>query len=311
MPGSTPAQLPEPHANDRSYGPVTVLFGQGDGRYPDGNSLLITGTDRTLLVDPSLTVHQRGHDLPGRMDGVLLSHVHEDHIPGLHHFTDVPVAVHQEDFPALASMEGLMAAYGYDEIADAWEEELHRDFHVSFRPDADAYTDGARWDLGGVSVTAHHLPGHTAGHCALAVEPGGFLYLADIELTGFGPYYGDATSDLTRFEASLASCRELDARWYATFHHKGVLDGREAFLAELAVFTDAIARRDRALVDTLANPHTLEELVKVRFFYRPHVDLPFVDLVERRGIGQHLAKLVAAGRIEECEPGRWRARADT
>lgn len=298
--------IPPAHPTDRRYGPVTVLFGQGEGRYPDGNSLLVHGADTTLLIDPSLTVHHRGRDLPGEVGGVLLSHVHEDHIPGLHHFVDVPVAVHEEDHPALASMAGLMAAYGYDEIAASWEAELVADFHVSFRPDADAYRDGARWDLGGgVSVTAHHLPGHTAGHCALAVEPGGFLYLGDIELTGFGPFYGDATSDLERFEVSLAACQDLEARWYGTFHHKGVIDGQAAFRRELAAFSDAIVRRDRAIVEALSTPHTLEDLVRIRFFYRPHVDLPFVDVVERRGIAQHLDKLAAAGRITQCEPGLW------
>lgn len=298
---------------DRTYGPVVVLVGDQEGRYPDGNALLVRGQDHHLLIDASLTVHARGHDLPGRVDMVLLSHVHEDHIPGLHHFRDVPVLVHHEDFPALASMEGLLGAYGYDEIAASWAQELRDDFHVSFRPDAVTYHDGAVWDLGGgVTVTALHLPGHTAGHCGFLIEPGGFFYLADIELSGFGPFYGDATSDLARFEASLARCGDVEARWYATFHHKGIIEGQDNFRRELDAFTAVIARRDDAIVEVLGErPHTLDELATHRFLYRPHVDLPFVFYVERRSIEQHLAKLMAQGRVEQCEPGRYRRRGST
>ena len=51
-------------------------------------------------------------------------------------------------------------------------------------------------------VCAHHLPGHTAGHCALVVESEGVAFIGDIDLSGFGPYYGDATSSLADFRAS-------------------------------------------------------------------------------------------------------------
>ena len=39
-----------------------------------------------------------------------------------------------------------------------------------------------------------HMPGHTAGHTVLLVEPEGVAFIGDIDLTGFGPYYGDACS---------------------------------------------------------------------------------------------------------------------
>ena len=44
-----------------------------------------------------------------------------------------------------------------------------------------------------------------------------FLYLGDIELTTFGPYYGDAWSDLVDFERSLERIRPIEADWYGTF----------------------------------------------------------------------------------------------
>ena len=64
------------------------------------------------------------------------------------------------------------------------------------------------------------------------------FFVADVDLSSFGPYYGDHWSDLEDFEKAMARCREIDARWYATFHHKGVVEGRSDFLAALDAFHD-------------------------------------------------------------------------
>ena len=43
----------------RSLGPhATVLFGVEQGKYPDGNSVLVEGRDGSLLIDPSLSVRE-------------------------------------------------------------------------------------------------------------------------------------------------------------------------------------------------------------------------------------------------------------
>jgi hypothetical protein len=50
--------------DDRRTAHVTILASERGGRYPDGRSLLIAGSDGTLIVDPSLSVSSRGDDLP-------------------------------------------------------------------------------------------------------------------------------------------------------------------------------------------------------------------------------------------------------
>jgi glyoxylase-like metal-dependent hydrolase (beta-lactamase superfamily II) len=103
--------------------------------------------------------------------------------------------------------------------------------------------DSAFVDLGRRPLTVVHLPGHTAGHCGFVVEPDGFLFLGDTDLTSFGPYYGDLSSDLGDFVTSIRRLRDLDARWYGTSHHVGVLDDRHAFLSALDRFASVIDRR--------------------------------------------------------------------
>src|SRR5256714_14761174 len=125
------------------------------------------------------------------------------------------------------------------------------------KPDAVAFIDGEAFDLGRVSVRVIHAPGHTRGHCCIAIEPDGVLYLGDIDLTSFGPYYGDAWSSLADFERTLGEVRKLEARRYATFHHIGGLDGREPFLDRLEPFPAVIPRPEQRPVEIFPPPPSL------------------------------------------------------
>ena len=293
---------------DRSLGHSTVLFGDKNGKYPHGNSLLVHGADETVVIDPSLAVIPRRASLP-RVDRVLNSHCHEDHVAGNHLFPAASWHVHELDVPGLRSFEGFMAIYGFDgPVAESWGRTLLEQFHYVPRPDAQGFADGAVFELGGgVRVRAIHTPGHTRGHTAFLVEPDGVLYLGDIDLSSFGPYYGDAWSDLEDFERTLAMVRGIEARWYATFHHIGVLDGRAAFVERLDRFAAVIGRRERALLAYLAEPHTLAEIAAHRFVYRPEDKISWADPVERRSMGQHIARLLRDGAVREPEPGLYQA----
>jgi glyoxylase-like metal-dependent hydrolase (beta-lactamase superfamily II) len=292
---------------DRTIGHVTVLGGERGGKYPHGNSLLVTGSEETLLIDPSLSLVSRAASLP-RIDRLINSHCHEDHIAGNHLFPSVPWHVQALDRIGLESLDGMMEIYGYDAPStDYFRRALVEQFHYAARPDAISFADGDSFDLGGASLRVIHTPGHTRGHCCFLVEPDGVLYLGDIDLTSFGPYYGDAWSSLFDFEHTLAAVRRIDARHYATFHHIGVIEGREAFHDRLDRFTAVIASRERRLVEYLAAPHTLDEIVAHRFVYRPADPVPYADPVERRSMSQHLVRLVAAGQVREIETGRFLA----
>ena len=301
---------PQAEPTDGAYGGVTVLFGQDVGRYPDGNALLIEGSDQRILVDPSLSVHERGGVPGGRVDQILVSHAHEDHVAALHLYPEVPVWVHEADAVGIhGGVDGLLEIYGLgEEASEQWRPELIERFHVVARPDAATFSDGKCFELGGGrTATVVHLPGHTLGHSGLLVEPDGFFYVADVDLSAFGPYYGDAWSDLESFERSIARCREIDARWYATFHHKGVVEGRDAFLSQLETFAAVIGRREETLLGYLAEPRSLDDIVEHRLVYRPNVESSWVPAVERRTALLHLARLVPGGRVAEVEPGRYRA----
>jgi glyoxylase-like metal-dependent hydrolase (beta-lactamase superfamily II) len=292
---------------DRPLGPHVVMIGSArGGKYPEGRSLVVRGCEETVVIDPSLALVGRPDGAPPA-DHVLNSHCHEDHVAGNHLYPGAAWWLPEADAPGIRSLQGLMAIYGfYAEAATAFARVVVEQFHFSPRADARSFADGHVFDLGGVSVRAIHAPGHTRGHAVFHIEPDDVLYLGDIDLSSFGPYYGDAWSSLEEFERTLAMVRGLDARRYATFHHIGVLEGRPAFLERLDRFTAVIARRESALLDFLVEPRTLDEVVRHRFVYRPGDAVAYADAVERRSMMQHLARLQAQGGVEEVAPNVFR-----
>lgn len=288
---------------------VRVLPGISQGRYPHGNSVFVAGTSGAALIDPSLSLS----DVPAlleseHVDQVLISHCHEDHLAGLHRFPGAEVHVHAADRLGLESIDGLMQIYGMPPaMAKRWRAEVLDRFHYTPRADVTAFADGDAFDLGGTKIHVVHLPGHTRGHSGFLIEPDGVMFLADVDLTGFGPYYGDAWSSIEDFERTIERCRAIEARQYVTFHHKGVINSRREFRMLLDEYRAVIERRDAAILDFLAEPHTLDEMVAHRFVYRPHVELLFVDAVERRSAELHLERLMARHSVTELSPGLYRA----
>jgi glyoxylase-like metal-dependent hydrolase (beta-lactamase superfamily II) len=295
---------------DRDIGPVTVLFGNEGGKYPDGNAVIVRGERESVIIDPSLGTIARKERLP-RIDRVLNSHCHEDHIAGNQLFPEAPWHCHEADAIGFRSLDDFMTIYGLPaEIEEGWRTVCVDTFHYTPRSEIETFRDGDVFDLGGVTIEVVHAPGHTRGHSVLVVQWGGggaderLVYLGDIDLSSFGPYYGDAWSSLTDFELSLARVRELEATWYATFHHIGILEP-QAFSERLDRFATKIALREEALLEYLDDPRTLDEIAAHRFVYRPGPAPAIVDSVERRSMGLHIERLIAQDRVEEVESGRY------
>ena len=144
---------------DVRYGCVTLLASPEGGRHPSGNSLLISGTEGTVVVAPSLQVDRRG-GVSAATELMAVTRAHEDHVAGLHLFPEVPVVVHPAGVAAVRDPEALLSGFGMtDADAAVFRRQLRDTFPVSGH--------GRR------SVTVVHLPGHTAGHCGLLVEPDG------------------------------------------------------------------------------------------------------------------------------------------
>ena len=289
------------------FGHVSVFFGEKNGKYPNGNQVVVRGSQARVALDAPIVANHIGPDFDSA-DFVILGHVHEDHMAGLHRLPHAPLYVHEKDLGAARTWDGLVAAFGTTDPRNIAEmhKRFQRDFNYMPRPDAQGYLDGATWELGGVTVRAFHMPGHTAGHCVLLMEPDGVAFIGDIDLTGFGPYYGDASSSLKEFRASLARLPEIPAKVWVTAHHRGVYTDRTRFKEDLAAYVAKLDARSERLLEMLSpGPQALRDLVAQRLLYPVGYDGLWVVDAETRTIRQHLEELVAAGRVREEDDGRF------
>lgn len=302
-----------PEIGSERVGPVTVILGNRSGKYPDGNQVLLQGRDARAVFDTPRVSRQFIAELGEwfeTVDLAILGHVHEDHVVGLPRLKNAAIHVHQGDLEAARSWEGLARHYGYEaDVLAQLRPQIERDFDWEPCARAQGYDDGDRWDLGGVTVQAVHLPGHTSGHCALLIEPMGIAFLGDIDLTGFGPYYGDATSSLSDFRETLARVRELPASTWVTSHHRGVIRDRATFESALAAFASKIEQRSQRVLELLEDgPRAIDDLVRARVLYPPHATAIWLDGAERRTIRQHLEELLMQGLVDQRDDGRFQRR---
>jgi len=285
-----------------AFGPIAFIPGNKAGRYPYCHSLVITGAE-TWVVDPgSHKEYLRRLARERRVTRVLCSHFHEDHLKYHHLFPEAVFYVPRVELEAFTS---LTAVYRLAGVADPsfqayLAETLARDFHFPVRAPLVPYHPGERLVNGDVVLEIIPAPGHTPGHSCFFFPGQDLLFLADVDLTPFGPWYGDAASDLADFAETLERLADFPARIFLTSHDQGIFTAAEAGIA-LAEFRQVIRDREARLLKVLETPHTLAELVKRRLIYGRSREPAFIyDHMEAQMLAKHLASLERDGRAERA-----------
>ena len=284
-------------AEIRSFGRVKVILGERNGKYPHGNSILIED-DITALIDSSQTVYEmRGEVTDRPVDMLINSHYHEDHWIGNHWFPEVPLHIHALDAPAMRSLDTLFDYYGMSDAAnEIWKPVLVEKYHYQPREQIVELQDGQVFDFGHTRMRVLHMPGHTGGHCCFFFENEGLLFLGDWDLTRFGPVYGDATSDLVSTITSLEQIRALSSNTLVSFHHVGICEKDQEAVVQR--YLDIVYEREELLLEFLAHPRTLTDIIKKRIVYRKDYDnVVWIDAVEKNSMQFHLGKLIQEERV--------------
>jgi glyoxylase-like metal-dependent hydrolase (beta-lactamase superfamily II) len=287
--------------SQKEWGKLKLMLGPNRGRYPFCHSLFWDG-DVKVLIDPACDPNALQEVANrGGVDVVLLSHYHEDHFAGMHLFPKAKLYIHYLDAPALADWETIFAFYGMEpgtEERIRFEKALAEFFHFTPRKANVELKDTQRLDFGDLHIEVIHTPGHCPGHCCFYFTEPDVLFLADYDLTRFGPWYGDRVSDLDALVKSAEKVRYHPARWKVVAHEEPVFEGdiEDRWKPYLAV----VDRREAALLDFLSEPRTMDEIAAKRFVYgKAKEPASFYEFGERGIMQKHLDRLLNRGIIRK------------
>ena len=275
------------------------------GKYPHCHSVLIDGRVRAVIDAASDRERLLAFEEERAVDVIITSHAHEDHFLYNSLFPDAQLWVHEADAPAFASLEHSIDLFqpGEEEAA-LWREYLTRDVNYIPRKVERILHDGDTLDFGSTYGRVVHTPGHTPGHCSFHFPHEQALYLADWDLVGAGPYYGDPNSDLDQTISSLRRLKEIRAEVYLTAHGKGVYEGDPGIIE---TYLEKISFRENLLLEFLdKGPKTLDEITDQGIIYGRAKSIGAWNLAvsERNMMHKHLSRLMRQGRVVH-ENGRY------
>lgn len=282
--------------DERHFGFVTFLPGENRGKYPYCHSLFLP--EAGVLIDPAAD-RGRLEELKKqkRVKTIWLSHWHEDHFLNLDLFEDLPLWISRPDAPALADLDTFLNFYGVNEEERGYWAAIMTDFfHFRPRTPAGYLAGGDLITLGGETAEIIAAPGHTPGHLAILFHKSRVLFLADYDLTPFGPWYGDAESSIEETIASIRRLKEIEAKVWLTCHETGVFEENPG--PNWTNYENVIYRREEKLLEFLGEPRTMEDIVNAWIVYgKPREPLPFYRFGERRLMLKHLERLMGFGLV--------------
>jgi glyoxylase-like metal-dependent hydrolase (beta-lactamase superfamily II) len=305
--------------NEKGWGHVRVVRGEENGRFPNCNTILVAD-EVNAIVDPGAGQKTLENVLKDhRVDLVINTHYHFDHIRFNYLFRDAEIHLNKYDAPcfksldALAERLGILDVYGVRAVK-RWKRTISSESREPLGPTPKdrhewilstsrldgEYKDGKVFDFGATKARAIHTPGHTAGFCCLHFPIEKMVYAADIDLTSFGPWYGGTDGDIQLFLDSMEKVTKLNADIYVTGHEIGIVRKPE-FIARLEKFKSKIFERDTCILEFLrrrGNGATLTDIASEGLIYsREFLVDEWIYMWQRIMIRKHLERLESLGLV--------------
>ncbi len=223
-----------------------LLVGEKRGRFPYSNSLLVETSHGLIVVDAGAGDQLLGLLETGKIHALIISHYHPDHIRliGL-----AAKRVSKLYAPLFDTAYQHLEELGKRLAPPVWAEwtQMAREMGVPERlPEATPYE---AWDEV-EGITPLWLPGHLYTHHGFAI--GDCVYGSDVDLTGFGPWYGNPEASLEQFIRDIVFIASLRPKRYCSSHTDRELVGEEVYRA-LADYAATAYRKAARLAELLAS----------------------------------------------------------
>lgn len=282
-------------------------FVQGDSRglFPHCNGYLLTG-EETVLIDTGMGEGKiREIDKRSRIDVLIITHSHPDHIRSWDLLKDRHLLLPQQTPDAVHDLELLGQRFaGTLEGGAGWVEVFGRGLGIlPLREPDGRFDDGDLLKVGGAELEAIHAPGHLDDHYCFLDRKSGTLITTDIDFSSFGPWYCNPEADIELFQATVEKVMSLPCSRVCS-SHKTPMKGRAT--REFEAFMAGFERHKRTVLELCRPSMTVEEITAMSPFFKGGIpDKVIQRTFEGNMIKKILALLVRDGAVEESE-GRFR-----
>ncbi len=281
-------------------GEILLIEGPNRSRFPFSNGFLLTG-GVTVLIDAGIGEERiREIDARRRIDVLILSHTHPDHLLAWHVLKDRRILTPRQTPASVSDLLRLGERFtGAPDKGAYWAEVVAKGLGLAALREPDGrFKDRQRIKAGDVHLEAVHCPGHLEDHYGFFHRESGTLLTTDIDFSAFGPWYGNPEGDIERFQESVRRLAGYPYVRVCSSHGRPMEAGEahSAFEAYLAAFE----RQRRTVLSLCAPPRSLREMVALSPFYRNRMpDKVLQRIFEEPMIRKNLELLVRDGLAEE------------
>lgn len=283
-------------------GDVEFIWARNSKEFLFANSVLIKGKP-SIIIDPSaIFTYIENLALSHSVEMVINTHFHGDHrsLNGL--FKNVIYAAHELDAPAIRDYKI------YEKYADAdsssfyakWLKQVFQKYHIIDCPVSQLYKGNEIIETDTTQVQLVHTPGHTPGHLAFHFKNINTLFLGDIDLTPYGPWYANVVSDIDDFISTVEKIKKIDADYYITSHGERIYDP-EIFQEKMERFGQSFIKRDEKILELLkSGPKELIEIAGEGVIYRKGaLTDPLKAYFQWQMLQKHLDRLIKKGMVRK------------
>lgn len=288
---------------------VHLIRGENNARFPEANTLLIDDEILTLVDAGSSmkniesTLKDLGHSMSD-LDRIVLTHFHIDHkghASEIQKIAECEVICHELAETGVKTFQGMVDFYGIGghKYYDDWRALLDSRFgHVmSEYTVTGTFSDAVIIDCGDTELIPIHLPGHTIDHTCFGINGLETLFLVDIDLTRFGPWYGNKVSDIEEFKKSVDRVIEMNPSIGISSHLiNPVMEGLDE---RLRAFRAIFDEREQRILDNINKGiDTIEKLSKAPTIY-PRIPMDVYYAFEMFMLEKHIELLKRDGLLRE------------
>ncbi|MFD1745604.1 MBL fold metallo-hydrolase [Rhizobium helianthi] len=248
------------------------------------NTYIIGKGDTVAVLDPGPENDAHFESLARALKGkkvshIFISHTHRDHSPLAQRL--------QRETGALTVAEGPHRAAR--PLHEGEQNPFAESSDIDFVPDI-KLEDGASIHADGWSLTAVHTPGHTANHCAFALEDTGILFSADHVMAWATTIVAPPDGSMSDFMASVDKLLERQDRVLFP-GHGGPIGDPPSFLRALRTHR---RMRERAVLERIkAGDRKIPDMVRAIY---ARTD-PRLHGAAALSVLAHLEDLVEKGRV--------------